>query len=115
MLVVSDTSPLNYLVLIRAEEILPALYASVLIPSQVLEELQRPRALEAVRLWPSHLPAWVDVRKADITRFPELNYGEAAALALAVQSHADALLVDDGILSVDKLSPPLAILSPSHH
>jgi len=37
--IVSDTTPLNYLVLIEAVEILPRLYTRVLIPPAVREEL----------------------------------------------------------------------------
>ncbi len=40
MIVVSDTSPLNYLILIEAERILPELYGRVIIPEEVLRELQ---------------------------------------------------------------------------
>jgi len=96
MLGVSDTSPLNYLVLIKTEEVLPALYTAVLIPSQVLEELQRPKTPDHVRLWASQLPSWVHVQEGDVSRFPTLNYGEAAGLALAIDTHAEAMLVDDG-------------------
>jgi hypothetical protein len=41
MIVVADTSPLNYLVLIGEIELLAALYQKVLIPEEVLRELQR--------------------------------------------------------------------------
>jgi predicted nucleic acid-binding protein len=37
--IVADTTPLNYLVLIEAVEVLPRLYGSVLIPPSVLAEL----------------------------------------------------------------------------
>ncbi len=40
MIVVADTSPLNYLVLIGHIEVLPYFYQWVLIPSSVWEELQ---------------------------------------------------------------------------
>jgi predicted nucleic acid-binding protein len=43
MLVVADTSPLNYLVLIQHDTILPALYERVIIPHAVLADLQQPR------------------------------------------------------------------------
>jgi len=41
MIVVSDTSPLNYLVLIGADHVLPALFGQVVAPPAVLAELQR--------------------------------------------------------------------------
>jgi predicted nucleic acid-binding protein len=42
MLVVSDTSPLNYLVLIGQEAILPSLFGRVLTTPAVLRELSHP-------------------------------------------------------------------------
>ncbi len=37
--VIADTSPLNYLILVDAVEILPRLYGRIFIPNIVLEEL----------------------------------------------------------------------------
>ena len=42
MIVVSDTSPLNYLVLIEEVEVLPAIFGRVVVPPAVVEELQAP-------------------------------------------------------------------------
>lgn len=39
MIIVSDTSPLNYLILIQAVHILPALYGKVYAPTEVLNDL----------------------------------------------------------------------------
>ena len=39
MLVVSDTTPLNYLVLIEVVQVLPELFGSILVPAQVIKEL----------------------------------------------------------------------------
>jgi len=36
VIVVSDTSPLNYLILVEAIDVLPQLYAEVYIPHQVI-------------------------------------------------------------------------------
>ena len=41
MIVVADTTPLNYLVLIEAVQLLPRLYQRVLIPPAVRDELTR--------------------------------------------------------------------------
>jgi hypothetical protein len=51
MIVVADTSPINYLVLIGQIEILPRLYTRITIPSAVLKELKHPVAPEPVRDW----------------------------------------------------------------
>ena len=48
-LVVADTGPVNYLVLIGATEILPKLFDKVLVPQAVLNELSRHATPEGVR------------------------------------------------------------------
>jgi predicted nucleic acid-binding protein len=95
MLIVSDTSPLNYLICIGVQDVLAHLYETILVPSQVIEEPRREKAPAQVRAWVSMLPAWVKVQDGDASRFPTLDHGEAAALDLAVEIHADALLADD--------------------
>lgn len=94
MIVVSNTSPLNYLVLIDAQDILPALYGRVLIPSEVYEELRE--APPEVQRWLATTPNWLEVRKAPQHSVPpKLHPGEAAAIALAKEFHASLLLIDD--------------------
>jgi predicted nucleic acid-binding protein len=51
MIVVADTSPINYLLLIKEIDILPKMYGKVVIPRAVNEELLRPVAPEIVRAW----------------------------------------------------------------
>src|SRR5215470_19877607 len=63
MLVVSDTSPINYLVLMRQETLLPTLYERVVIPPAVHEELQRSQTPEEVRQWIAHPPVWLSVQR----------------------------------------------------
>lgn len=41
MIVIADTTPLNYLILIDEIEVLPKLYGRVVIPEAVREELLR--------------------------------------------------------------------------
>jgi len=60
MLVVADSSPLHYLVLIEAIEVLPALYSRVIAPPAVMEELSHPRTPHAVRVWIAQPPAWLE-------------------------------------------------------
>ena len=43
MIVVADTSPLNYLLLIDAIDLLPEIFGQVLIPRTVFQELQHPK------------------------------------------------------------------------
>lgn len=48
MIVVSDTSPLNYLVLVDLQHILPELFERILIPVAVRDELQSAGAPDAI-------------------------------------------------------------------
>jgi predicted nucleic acid-binding protein len=50
-LVVADTSPLVYLILIDQIEILPQLFNSVILPDAVHAELCHPLAPTPVRTW----------------------------------------------------------------
>jgi predicted nucleic acid-binding protein len=49
MKVVTDVSPLNYLVLINAEHVLPKLFGEVLVSAAVIEELSHVRTPTIVR------------------------------------------------------------------
>jgi len=95
MLVVSDTTPLNYLVQIEHETILPALFGFVLVPSQVILELRHSQTPRPSRDWAHRLPDWVHIQDEDPSEFPSLDPGEAAALSLAINAKADAFLADD--------------------
>jgi predicted nucleic acid-binding protein len=66
MIVVADTSPLNYLVLIDEIELLAALFEKVLLPNAVLKELQHPRTPEKVCYWAAHFPTWIEVKAVDM-------------------------------------------------
>lgn len=96
MIVVSDTSPLNYLVLIGQVDLLPTLFGRVVVPPAVLRELQHSGAPDIVRSWASHPPCWIE-SQAPIAqpRFEELGEGENEAIALAVQIGAELLLIDE--------------------
>jgi predicted nucleic acid-binding protein len=99
MLVVADTSPVHYLVLIQHEAILPALYEQVAIPPAVLADLQQSRTPDLVRAWVTYPPAWLEVRQPrqglDVRQFPRLGAGEREAIALAHELQAPLLLIDD--------------------
>jgi predicted nucleic acid-binding protein len=98
MIVVADASPLRYLVLIEAADILPALYGSVLTSPVVLRELSQSQTPEAVREWAASHPGWLQLRmpSCPLAGFPSnLGAGERDAIALAEELRADALLIDD--------------------
>ena len=97
MAVIADTSPLNYLVLIEAVDILPALYNAVLIPEAVLAELTHPSAPENVRRWAASKPPWLAVSPSPLANqnLTDLDLGERDAIALAASVPGVLLLMDD--------------------
>lgn len=98
IVVVADTSPLNYLVQIDCEHILPELYDSVFVPTVVVEELDHPHTVAAVRTWLTRAPAWLvvrDVASAPDPGLAQLDPGERQAIQLAQQEHAHLLLMDE--------------------
>lgn len=98
MIVVSDTSPLNYLILIGEEYILTKLFGRVVIPQAVFDELQDAGASLQVRGWSQNPPDWVTVRQPTLipaNSLDLLDKGEREAILLAQELSADLLLVDD--------------------
>ncbi|HEY0794737.1 MAG TPA: hypothetical protein VGD64_03040 [Acidisarcina sp.] len=92
MIVVADTTPLNYLILIDQIDLLPALYQRVLIPPEVYSELQRPGTPAGVRTWSSNLPSWCELRTlkdAPGALLSELDAGERDAIQLAIETGVD--------------------------
>lgn len=98
MLVVSDTSPIRALAHLDLLALLPQLYRDVVIPPGVLRELQFP-AREYMRVDPELLRPIRIVAPEDairVTEFgEELDPGESEAIALALELHADAVLIDE--------------------
>jgi predicted nucleic acid-binding protein len=97
VIVVSDTSPVNYLVMIEAIGVLPQLYHEVYIPRQVIAELEQHGAPAPVRRWVEHLPEWAQVRNpahidAGLRQNKKLDEGEIHAIALAQELKAHVLI-----------------------
>ena len=98
MIVVADTSPINYLVLIEEIDVLAKMYGRIVIPPAVRDELLRPSAPATVRAWMSQSPTWMEIRvpaNASDASLAELDPGERDAILLAAELHADQLIVDD--------------------
>ncbi len=94
--VVSDTSPLHYLILCDSVEALPRLFRQVVIPPMVFQELQQPRTPAPVRAWVQSLPEWVQVQApTTLDRSLAVDPGELEAICLALEIKAAALLMDD--------------------
>jgi predicted nucleic acid-binding protein len=99
MIVIADTTPLNYLVLIGESELLPTLYGGVVIPTAVLMELCARGAPTRVREWATSPPSWLRVERVEPAFLTDtaldLDPGEREAIALARQLHAELLMIDD--------------------
>lgn len=98
MLVVTDTSPINYLILTGYVDVLPALHGNVVVPQAVAGELLNPRTPEIVRQWIAVPPEWCAIQSPQGAPDPSLLYlgdGEREALMLCQELGADALLTDD--------------------
>jgi predicted nucleic acid-binding protein len=95
--VVADTSPLNYLILVGAIDVLPRLYGRIIIPAEVLHELIDDGAPHRVSGWAMKPPKWLEVRPAPLSNDPALSLldpGERSAILMA-QSEAEVLLLID--------------------
>jgi predicted nucleic acid-binding protein len=99
MLIVADTSPINYLILLDQDTLLLQLYDQVVVPPAVHGELQHPQTPPVVRAWVAQPPPWFEVRqpqqRLEAAQFPNLGAGEREAIALAQKLHVPLLLMDD--------------------
>lgn len=98
MIVIADTSPLNYLIRLGHSDLLREIYGRVLVPSAVLMEMKHPEAPPEVRAWACQPPAWLEeiqVQKVDATIPAGLGIGEREAISLALEIRADLLLIDE--------------------
>lgn len=97
MIVVSDTSPIRYLIEIDAIEVLQSLFGTITIPPGVLNELRLLSFPQKVREWAANLPDWVTLTKpaTPLALEDQIHPGEAEAIGLALEVRADRLLLDD--------------------
>lgn len=97
-MVVSNTSPLNYLILIDEIDVLPRLYERAVIPQSVCRELQAAETPEAVRTWILDPPDWLEISSETAlldSDLMSLHAGERDAISLALHLQAGALLIDE--------------------
>lgn len=96
MIVVSDTSVITNLLQLDLLDILHATFGQIIIPEKVAEELSKISGqLEIV-----HSTDWIEIRalskRVDYNKLIEsLDPGESEAIAMALELHADALLIDE--------------------
>jgi predicted nucleic acid-binding protein len=113
MIVISDTTPLRYLIEIAQIDILPALFGQIIIPQAVFNELHDPKTPQMIKDWFAKRPAWLEVRT--LSRPPDislssLDYGEREAITLALELNADAVLIDDKDARIAAKTRALAVL-----
>jgi len=97
---ISNTTPINYLVLIDHIGVLHQLYTRIVIPQAMFDELQDEGTPPKVKAWVAAHPVWLEVRT--VTVFPDpslalLDAGEREAIRLAQELEADALIIDEPI------------------
>lgn len=97
MIVISDTTPLNYLIQISHTFVLRELYGRVIVPQAVKEELLSDAAPVAVKTWIRNPPDWLEVQPVSRNDpvLDRLGAGEREAILLAIELLADALIIDE--------------------
>jgi len=95
--VVSDTTPLISLLKISQLDLLQRLYGEILIPKAVFKEVE---AGKGKHFYTDFLKLpWIKVvgiaNEEALNQFFDLDAGEAEAIVLATELHADLILVDE--------------------
>lgn len=98
MIVVSDTSPIRALAHLDNLSLLGQLFAEVLIPPAVEHELRKPRR-RGMAVDPQEIPNARIESPSDQNQVAQLraalDLGESEALVLALETKADAILIDE--------------------
>ena len=99
MIVVKDTSVVLNLCLIEQQDLLRQMYGRVLAPTMVVVEFQRLAQVDA-RFQGLNFPDFIEKAAPQhllpsLTSSSRLQAGEVAALSLAVERKADAVLMDE--------------------
>jgi uncharacterized protein len=103
VIIISDTSPLSSLAIVGYLSILKDIYARVIIPQAVANELANSTE-EDIRIKAMLSLEWIQVQQttnlelvACLRDEYNLDLGEAEAIALALELKADQLLIDERI------------------
>jgi predicted nucleic acid-binding protein len=98
VIVIADTSPLQYAVEIDVAPVLVKLYGRIVVPLAVSSEIRHPRAPSVLRRWLEDNQDWIEVRSVEVTDDPRLALlgpGEREAIALAETTPESLLIIDD--------------------
>ncbi len=95
---VTNSSPLCYLVLIDQIQLMQVIFNEILVPAAVICELADKGTPSAVRDWIAQPPGWLKIRKVGGESAPQLDplhIGKRDALILARQIKADLVVLDE--------------------
>jgi predicted nucleic acid-binding protein len=103
MIAACDTGPLQYLILIGCDQVLPRMFTRILTARVVVErEMTHPRTPEPVRIWAASPPRWLEILEPSHTEeIPTLGRagtrgdGDRAVISIALEYGADVLIMDD--------------------
>jgi predicted nucleic acid-binding protein len=99
MIVVSNTSPLHYLIAVERAVILAQLFTKIHVSPAVIEEMLHTSTPHGIRRWASNYPAWLTVdsltRPVAADLVARLDRGEAEAIQLAEEKTADLIILDE--------------------
>ncbi len=98
MIVISNTTPLRYLIEIGEADILPALFGQVVIPQAVFDELHDPKTPQQVKDWFSSHPTWLEIKTLSSppdAALSSLDYGEREAISRMVVELVASDLTDE--------------------
>src|SRR5215813_603215 len=100
MIVIADTTPVNYLVLIQAADLLPCLFGQVLIPPAVFAELKDPGLVDVMAyLFPNSrassvcLPRLVSDSSRALVRLPVCDRRDDMPGSTESTQHRDRVLI----------------------
>ncbi|MEP7128770.1 MAG: DUF3368 domain-containing protein [Chitinophagales bacterium] len=101
MIIVSDCSPLSNLILIDELDILRKLFSEVIVPPKVHHEILALSKL-GINLSEYTASSWIRIEKpvdpSEVSKLLSVvDQGEAEAIVLATELHADYLLIDERI------------------
>ena len=103
MKVVLNASPLIYLGKKRRTSLLRLVFEKVLVPVEVEKEIMKlDDSPEAIQLRDAIQEGWIEVERSSENKkkqiaklFGEIDEGEAAVIALAVEGHGENVVIDD--------------------
>ena len=87
MIVVADTTPINYLVLIGYPSVLRDLFEEVILPRAVFQELQSPQAPDEIRVWCASMPDWCRVESVTAVPADLMHLGAGEREAKGTSGH----------------------------